>query len=236
MPQIDLAGAVRAVDRGGYDPGMNKNRNVVLLGGGGHACVVAEIARLAGWVPKGLLDDNMRPPASDEPMSVPRLGALSGERSLELLGEYWWLLALGGLAQRRELLDTIADHFPQAAQRAATVVHPSAWVSPASTIGAGVVIGAGAVVNPCAFVADHVIINTGAVVEHDVQVGTNAHIAPQAMLGGGARVGADALVGGGAVVLPGITVGPGATVGAGAVVTKPVGEGQTVVGTPARTL
>ncbi len=215
---------------------MNKNRNVLLLGGGGHACVVAEIARLAGFVPKGLLDDNVRPPASDEPISVPRLGSLSNDEALERVNELWWILSLGGLEHRRTLLDTIADRFPAAAGRAATVVHPSAWVSPASTVGAGVLIGAGAVVNPCAFVADHVIVNTGAVVEHDVQVGTNAHIGPQAMLGGQVRIGTDVLVGGGAVVLPGITVGPGATVGAGAVVTKPVGEGQTVVGTPARVL
>lgn len=213
---------------------MNKNRSVVLLGGGGHACVVAEIARLAGWVPIGLLDDNVRPPACETPISVPRLGGLSVEGAFNHLEDRWWLLALGGLEQRRELLNAIADFSSDAAGRVATVVHPAAWVSPSATIGAGVVVGASAVVNPCAFVADHVIINTGAIVEHDVQVGTNAHIAPMAMLGGGARVGADALVGGGAVILPGITVGPRATVGAGAVVTKPVGEGQTVMGTPAR--
>lgn len=215
---------------------MNKNRSVVLLGGGGHACVVAEIARLAGWVPKGLLDDNVRPPASEPPMSVPRLGSLSSEQAVAQLEDIWWILALGGLPQRRKLLDSIADTAPQLSEKAATVIHPSAWVSPASEVGAGVLVGASAVVNPCAFVADHVIVNTGAVVEHDVQVGTNAHIGPQAMLGGGAKVGTDVLIGGGAVILPGITIGPGATVGAGAVVTRPVGEGQTVVGTPARAM
>jgi len=210
-------------------------RDLILIGGGGHACVVAEIARLVGWNLEGLLDDNVRPPASDEPGAVPRLGGLSLETAFALLAGKAWVLAIGDLTQRRRILDAITDQVEgDLLERAATVIHPAAWVSPNASLGRGVLVGAGAVVNPRAYVADHVIVNTGAVVEHDVQVGTNAHIAPQAMLGGGARIGSDALIGGGAVVLPGITVGPRAIVGAGAVVTRPVGEGQTVLGSPAR--
>lgn len=217
------------------DPLPASNRELILIGGGGHACVVAEIARLVSWRVAGLLDDNPSPPASDEPGAVPRLGGLSLETAFDLLAGRSWILAIGDLAQRRKILDALTDRQEgELLSWAASVIHPAAWASPNATIGRGVLIGAGAVVNPRAYVADHVIVNTGAVVEHDVQIGTNAHIAPQAMLGGGARIGSDALVGGGAVVLPGITIGPRAIVGAGAVVTRPVGEGQTVMGSPAR--
>ncbi len=48
------------------------------------------------------------------------------------------------------------------------------------------------------------------------------------------RIGSDVWIGGGAIILPGVTVGDGAIIGAGSVVTRDVGEGQTVAGNPAR--
>ncbi len=48
-------------------------------------------------------------------------------------------------------------------------------------------------------------------------------------------VGANAFIGLRAIVLPGVTIGRKAVVGAGSVVTRDVGEGQTVAGNPRRT-
>jgi maltose O-acetyltransferase len=49
-------------------------------------------------------------------------------------------------------------------------------------------------------------------------------------------IGEEVWIGGGAIILPGVTVGDGALVGAGAVVTRDVGPGTRVVGSPARAL
>jgi maltose O-acetyltransferase len=48
------------------------------------------------------------------------------------------------------------------------------------------------------------------------------------------RIGSDVWIGGGAIILPGVTIGDSAVIGAGSVVTRDVGEGQTVTGNPAR--
>lgn len=45
-----------------------------------------------------------------------------------------------------------------------------------------------------------------------------------------------ATIGSGATILGGVRIGAGSIVGAGAVVTHDVGEGETVVGSPARAL
>ncbi len=62
----------------------------------------------------------------------------------------------------------------------ATIVHPTAMVSPFSEIGSGSVILANAVVNPCAQVGKACLINTGSIVEHDCIIDNELHQAPNA--------------------------------------------------------
>lgn len=50
------------------------------------------------------------------------------------------------------------------------------------------------------------------------------------------QIGRNVWIGGGAIILPGVTIGDDAVIGAGSVVTRDVAAGQTVAGSPARTL
>ncbi|MEZ6242628.1 MAG: NeuD/PglB/VioB family sugar acetyltransferase [Phycisphaerales bacterium] len=210
--------------------GDNASRGrLTLVGGGGHARVLAEAARLEGWKIVGVLDDHERP-ALCESNSIERLGPLDS-LSTSLADGVWFILALGSITLRRRLLDALPDGFDE---RGGRVVHPGAIVSSDAQIGPGVFVGPGAIVNTGARLGAHAIINSGAIVEHDVEVGRGAHLAPGVALGGGARVGEDALVGLGARVLPGVRVGAGALVGAGAVVIEDVPVGRRVAGVPAR--
>lgn len=201
-------------------------RSLILLGGGGHARVVADAARCSGVSIGGLLDDSDRPHAAAD--SIDHLAPLA---DLHHLDAHDWIIALGDLATRRALIERLPAH-----ARAASVIHPSAIVSDRAHIGAGVFIGPGAIVNAGAHIDAHAIINSGAIVEHDCRVGVNTHIAPSATLAGNVSVGAHTLVGLGAKVLPGVAVGDACVVGAGAVVTHDVPDGATAIGVPARVL
>ncbi|MEN0020384.1 MAG: acetyltransferase [Planctomycetota bacterium] len=200
---------------------------LVLIGGGGHAVVVCEAARLSGHDIVGVLDDAPSPHVCQGDDQPGRLGPLQDQ---SYLNDRSWILCMGDLDVRREMHDVLLDRM----DNAGTVIHPTAFVSPSAELGRGVYVGPGAVVHSRAYVADHAIVNTGAVIEHDCRVGTGSHIAPNATLGGGALVGAYALVGLVSTVLPHITVGSGAVVGAGSVVTKPVDDNAQVIGSPAK--
>jgi len=204
---------------------LEKGSHIVIYGAGGHGRVVADAARAADLEVMGFLDD-----------AVP-----AGEQVLEwrILGDVEWLhgrhgvsvaLGIGANDVRRQ----VADKLQRAGAVLATVVHPTAVVSPYAELGPGVVVFAMAVVNVGARVGQGAIVNTGSILEHDVVIGDFAHVASNAALGGAARVGADAMLGTGAVVLPGRAVGDGSIVGAGAVVSRDVPPGVVVAGVPAR--
>lgn len=201
---------------------------LVILGGGGHALVVAEAARATGSEIVGFLDDNPDAVMSHRPDPVMWIGPST---NLEAIGDRPWIMGFGNLAFREQILHKLDQR--ELARSARTVIHPRACVSPTARIGRGVFIGPGAVVHTRAIVLDHAIVNTGAIVEHECHVGVNAHIAPGAVIAGGCRVGTSALVGLGARLLPMLSVGDGCVVGAGAVVVKSVIEGV-VMGVPAR--
>lgn len=204
---------------------------LILVGGGGHALVVAEAARLAGHELLGFFDDNPQA-ALGHKLGVARLGGLV-DFYKHAEGDSAFIVALGDLRLRTAFL---ADLSGKGLNRAATIVHPHASISPTAALAPGVFVGPRAVVHTLANVHAHAVINSGAIVEHECQIGENAHVAPGAALAGNVSVGRGSLVGIGSRVLPGIHIGAGATVGAGAVVVQDVPDGVTVVGVPARSL
>lgn len=222
---------------------------IVIIGGGGHACVVAEAAAAQGAQILGYLDDatnppiaNLKlpppPPPSSPPFSqpttnppptrhIPKLGNIA---DVNAINDHPWIIAIGDLALRRKLHEAILKHKTtnhNPADNAITVVHPTAWVSPTARVGKGVYIGPRAIVHTAAHVHDHAIINSGAIVEHHTVIGTHAHIAPGAVLGGGTHVGDRTLVGLAATTLPGVRIGNAAVVGAGTTLLADLGDGQT---------
>ena len=76
-------------------------------------------------------------------------------------------------------------------------------------------------------------IGNNANVGHNVEVGSRCFIGPGVVLAGSSAVGDDTWVSIG-VLVRGVKIGRNAMVGAGAVVTRPVADGQTVNGFPAR--
>ncbi|MXN65573.1 hypothetical protein GR183_11730 [Stappia sp. GBMRC 2046] len=182
--------------------------DLIILGAGGHAKVVAELAQLQGWVVQGFFDPAL--PADSTVLGLPLLEKDPFDRPA-WMKERAFFVAIGDNDIRwrefRRLID-IGVTIP-------TLVHPTAIVSPSATIGAGSVVMAGAVVQSEARVGEAAVINTSASIDHDCAVKDGAFIGPGAILCGHVSVAEHAFVGAGSIVMPKAEIGIHAFVKAG---------------------
>lgn len=197
---------------------------LIIWGAGGHGKVVLDVAMASGEYEDIVFADD-DPPAAGEFQGRPVVG-------MPVDGGGVFLVSIGDNRTRAACYKKASE----SGLLPATLIHPSAVVSPSARIGAGTVVMPRVVVNAEARIGEDCILNSGVVVEHDCVVGDHVHLSPGVVLGGGVRVGAFAQLGIGVIALPGAEIGEGAVVGAGAVVLKTVAPGVTVVGVPARVM
>lgn len=197
-------------------------RDVIIIGAGGHARVIADIVRCRGDRLLGFLDDHAKNGAGE----IPVLGKI--EDYVNYLGACF-IIGIGNGAVRRKIAESMEG------VNWYTAIHPSAVVSQMEvSIGPGTAVMAGAVINPGVVIGAHCIINTASVVEHDNRIGDFSHISVGAKLAGAVKVGPDTWVGIGATVSNNLRICGGCMIGAGAVVVKSITEPGTYVGVPAR--
>ena len=112
---------------------------LLILGGGGHAEVVAETALASGHASCiGFLDDRPLPPI----LGWPVLGRLDQAFDSKIQADFpTAIVAIGHSRTRLRLLIKLRS----AGYRLPLLVHPSAWISPSAQIGPGSVVFAQAV-------------------------------------------------------------------------------------------
>lgn len=207
-------------------------QEVIILGGGGHAVVVADLLGILGHKILGIID----PSEGSVRRRFPTLPFLS-------TSDEWLLdhatrevgLALGvgqnpGQAIRSRLYERLSAsgfNFPR-------LVHPISSIAADVVLGPGVQIMAGAVVQARSNLGHCALVNTCASVDHECRIGPYVHIAPGAILCGEIEVGEGAFIGAGATIVQGVTVGDRGLISAGALVLEDVAEGAVVSGLPAK--
>lgn len=201
--------------------------DLLIIGAGGHAKVVIDVVRAAGFEAVASLD-----PAAvgSHCNGVPVLGSDALAPELFAGGTRGAAVAIGDNRLRCRIAEQLRDigfTFP-------TLIHPTANVSKSAKIGIGTILMPNAIVNADASIGDFVVINSGAIVEHDCVLGRGAHVAPGTCLGGNVTVGAYALMGIGSTARPGSKIGDNAVVGAGSTVIANIPADCTATGSPAR--
>lgn len=203
---------------------------LIIVGAGGLGREVLAYARdaaAAGLGPDvaGFLDDDPDALAGYD-LSVGIVGASSDERFLA--GTV--VVAYGDPQLRRDARLAVE----QAGGLLHSVVHPSAWVAPSASLGAGCIVAPGAFVGVDAQLGDNVVVNTLASIGHDARVGEDTVVSPHAALSGLCAVGSGVMCGTHATLVPGVTVGDSCRLAAGCCITRDVPPGSLAAGNPAK--
>ena len=220
---------IRSACKQRKDP-MEPSSRLLIVGAGGHGCVVAETAFVTGrWSEIVFLDDVRPEPALESPHRV--LGGVSDLPDLCVEGDQV-IIAVGDNARRAAL----GEHLRTDGMEIATVIHPSAVVSPTARIGTGSVLMPGSIMNAGSVLGLDCILNTGSSIDHGVRLGNGVHVSPGVHVGGDVLIGDRSWIGIGASVTNGCRIGADVSVGAGAIVVDDLQEPGTYVGVPATQL
>lgn len=198
-------------------------RGLVILGFGGHARSVADIALTLGI--KGLIfvDEAAHPDES--------LWGFPVRKTFEdkLLDGWQAFAASGDNHIRHVQVTTILER----SWPLGTLISPTATIASEASISAGCFIGHHAHVGPLSSIGTACIINTGAIIDHECKIGDYTHVSVNSSVAGRCHVGSFVFLGAGVTVIDKVCIADSITVGAGGVVVKSLVEPGTYVGAPA---
>ena len=205
-----------------------ENKNLILVGGGGHCKSVIDVAESAGYTIKGILD--LPEKVGEKILGYPIIG--SDECIADLIHEFLFLVTVGHIKDvslRINLYQRILNE----GGKLATVIAHTAHVSKYATIGEGTVIMHHAMVNANAVIGKGCIINTFANIEHDVVIEDFCHISTGAIVNGNCKIGYGTFIGSQSVIVNSVEVTEGCVIGAGSTVIKDLNQKGIYLGSPA---
>ena len=204
------------------------NKDLIVIGSGGHARIIIDIAESLGYGIRGIIDINFNN-QKENILDYPVLGNFNIIKKCDPK-EDCVIIAIGDQYER-------AKYYKKARSLGFSIlslIHPSTIISKHVKIGKGVIINAGVIINVNSVIGDNTIINTGAIIDHEVTIGNHSHICPGAKLAGRVSIGKYCMVGIGSCIIDNIKIGNNVKVGAGSIIINNVVSNSTFVGVPGK--
>lgn len=210
---------------------MQKINNLILVGGGGHCkSVIESIESEGNYKIAGISDIASR---QGETISGYMVNYADEQLNIMAKDDFTFLITVGQIRNpipRRILFEKLKS----AGANMATIIDPTAVVSPRSTIGEGSVILRQTFINAGVTIGKNCILNTSAIVEHDSIIGNHVHISTKAVVNGDCHIGDNCFIGSGAIISNGVSICTDTIIGAGTVVFRSITQPGTYLGNPAR--
>jgi len=193
-----------------------KNNELYILGCGGHARSVADVA----------LFNN------------PGLKIIFVDKNAKENEKIWGFNVIKGLPEEAKIIH-LAICSNEMRENFCSEINPINIISKTAHIGKNAKIKDGCFVAHKAYIGPDVkigkstIINTASVIEHEVEIGDFCHIAPNSTICGRSKIKNNVFVGAGAIIKDKVNICSNTIIGAGSVVVKNINENGVYVGIPA---
>ena len=197
-----------------------------LIGAGGHATVIEDIAKKNNLKLDGVFYDG----------NIKNLTQLEKIDDINKISDFIkknsFMVAFGDIESRIKLVELLdknnIDWF--------TLIDPTAVIGSNVEIGIGTVIMPGVVINSGAKIGNHVIINSGSIIEHGCVIEDHVHVSPGSVICGNSKIEFGSWIGARTVIINATKVGRRSIVGAGSVVINDIEAETKIAGNPAKIL
>ena len=206
---------------------MNE-KDIILIGGGGHCKSVIDVAEDAGYNIIGILD--VKENIGKDVLGYPIIG--TDDCIADCVNNAYFVITVGHI-KNNNLRKNLYRQVLTSGGKFATLIAPDSHVSKHAIIEEGSVIMHKAMVNADAKIGKGCIINTFANIEHDAVIGDFCHISTGAMINGNCMVGNSTFVGSGAVLSNGVSIPEDSIIAGGSVVRKTLKTSGIYAGNPA---
>ncbi|OOE33434.1 shikimate dehydrogenase [Salinivibrio kushneri] len=195
---------------------MNKKKPLIMIGGGGHASVLADILMGQGREIIAVIS----PDSISERPIFDGIAHFQSDDAIEKFSSSDVKLVNGvGFLPRSPLRKKLYQRYTAQGYEFETIIASDASISSYASIASGAQVLTRGIVQTGATIGENTIINTGALVEHDCYIAAHNHIAPKAVLCGQVTTGEGVFIGANATILQNISIKNDAVVAAGATLT-----------------
>lgn len=197
--------------------------SIIIVGTGGHAHAVTEVACSAGFTITGYLDSTSN---KHEFLGAPVIVSWR-----EIPPKQAFAIAIGHNFDRQRVHNDLLSEFPEA--RFPAIIHSSCVIGLGTEVGDGTIAMPNSYVGPTSKIGRFCIVNSSSSVDHECHLRDYSSVAPGATLGGNVSLGERAAVCIGASIKHGTTIGTDVVIGGNSFVCDDLPDGVVAYGCPA---
>ena len=201
---------------------------LVIIGAGGHAASLANVALSAGFDIKYFIDPDK---AGQTLCDIEIINDLS---QLKNITDYSYAIAIGDNSTRESVHKNLIKNY--GAIQFPPLIHSAAVLSFNINIGEGTVVMPNSVIGPNSKIGSFCIINTSSSIDHDCTMSDYASMAPGSVTGGRVLIGTRSAISIGASIKHGISIGSDTVIGGASYVEKNIGDNLVAYGVPAKVI
>lgn len=203
-----------------------ENKKMIIIGAGGHAVSVANVAMTCGYEITNFIDKNK---AGQSLFNNPILSSLE---DLNNTTNYSFAIAIGDNFIREKVFKEIKSKYPHLIFP--KLIHPSAVISVNTSIEEGTIVMPNSVIGPNTILSRFCLINTMSSVDHDCILSEFCSTAPGVVTGGQVKIGKRSAISIGATIKHCVDISDDVIVGAKSYVNQNLPEKIVAYGIPAK--
>tara|TARA_Y200000002_G_scaffold342074_1_gene313724 strand:+ start:923 stop:1582 length:660 start_codon:yes stop_codon:yes gene_type:complete len=202
---------------------QNTKKPLLIIGCGGHAKVITDIAREIGFTKIFYNDSNKKKDLF--------LGCPVVNEDIKNYSDYF-IVAIGDNFIREKVTFNFLQSNPNSMP--AILVHPTSIISENCTLGAGSTVMPLCVINSHSKIGKGVIVNTRSSLDHDNYLMDFSSVAPGVTTGGNVYIGHRSVISIGSVIKNGLIIGSDTVIGASSYVNIDIASNFVAYGSPAK--